>query len=397
MSESIRNRITYVSYYSRPDDPQGRQSVPACTDKMESILDTLTDLGYSVEILSACGSDRDRPCPGRVDRLSKLVSLRFFRCFPWTSVFSKLACRVSVFGGLLLRLLRLAPQDRVIVYHAMEYIPIVGFAHTLRRFQMILEVEEIYSDVTGDRKKREKEVAFLRKADRYIFPTRLLEQSVNADHKPFAIIHGTYRVQPEREKAQPDGRPDESGNRIHCVYAGTFDPRKGGALAAVAAATFLPEDYHIHIIGFGSRRDTEELQAAIEAMDRESKCRVSFDGLKRGEDYIRFLQGCQIGLSTQDPNAAFCTTSFPSKVLSYLANGLRVVSVRIPAVEGSAVGYLLTYYDDPSPEAIAKAILSVDLSREYDSRKTIHTLAKGFENDLKTLLEGDPSGEAPSR
>ena len=117
-----------------------------------------------------------------------------------------------------------------------------------------------------------------------------------------------------------------------------------------------------------------------------SKAKVSYDGLLSGEDYIRFTQSCDIGLSTQNPDAAFNATSFPSKILSYMANGLRVVSIRIPAIEQSAVGDKLFYYDEQTPQEIAKAILSVDMEKEYDSRTFISGLADQFENQLIELL-----------
>lgn len=63
-------------------------------------------------------------------------------------------------------------------------------------------------------------------------------------------------------------------------------------------------------------------------------------------------------MSTQDPSAAFNSTSFPSKILVYLANGLKVVSIRIPAIEQSAVVDSLVFYDKQTPEKIAEAILS---------------------------------------
>ena len=45
----------------------------------------------------------------------------------------------------------------------------------------------------------------------------------------------------------------------------------------------------------------------------------------------------------------------------YLANGLRVLSVRIPAVENSAVGGILYYYDKQLPQEIANAIMDIDV------------------------------------
>ena len=125
----------------------------------------------------------------------------------------------------------------------------------------------------------------------------------------------------------------------------------------------------------------------IEESNAKGKATVSYDGLLSGEDYIQFLQKCQIGLSTQNPDAAFNATSFPSKILSYMANGLRVVTIRIPAIEGSAVTENLYYYDKQTPEEIAKAIEAIDFQDGYNSRKKIFELHQQFAKDLKDLLE----------
>lgn len=105
-----------------------------------------------------------------------------------------------------------------------------------------------------------------------------------------------------------------------------------------------------------------------------------------GDEFTSFIQSCDIGFSTQSPDAAFNSTSFPSKILTYMVNGLRVVSIRIPAVEKSAVGKFMYYYDKQTPEDIAKAIKSIDFSEEYDSRKAIGMLDKDFICDLKKML-----------
>ena len=44
------------------------------------------------------------------------------------------------------------------------------------------------------------------------------------------------------------------------------------------------------------------------------------------------------------------------------------------------------YYDEQTPENIAKAIKSIDFSEEYDSRKAIGMLDKDFICDLKKML-----------
>ena len=217
---------------------------------------------------------------------------------------------------------------------------------------------------------------FFELADAYIFSSTQLEKRINTKQKKYAICLGTYQVEPDRGIRFHDGK-------IHVVYAGTFDPRKGGAIAA--AGEFLPENYHIHIIGFGSEKDKKYLLNKIEEVSKKSKCTVTYDGLKSGEEYIRFIQSCDIGLSTQNPDAAFNETSFPSKVLSYLANGLRVVSIRIRALEQSAVNDLLFYYDENSPQAIAEAVKRINPETVYDSRKRIADLSENFVREIEAL------------
>lgn len=148
----------------------------------------------------------------------------------------------------------------------------------------------------------------------------------------------------------------------------------------------MPENYHIHILGFGSKNDTENMKKVILEISKESKCLVTYEGLKSGEEYINFIQSCDIGMSTQDPDAAFNATSFPSKILSYMANGLRVVSINIPAIKKSDIGDYMYYYEKQTPEEIAKAIQKIDINDNYNSRKIISDLDKKFTKELFEML-----------
>ena len=70
-----------------------------------------------------------------------------------------------------------------------------------------------------------------------------------------------------------------------------------------------------------------------------------------------------------------------------MANGLRVVSIKIQAVKKSAIGKLIYYYDEQTPENIANAIKNVNLNDNYDSRKLIIKLDEQFLKDIKLILE----------
>jgi len=73
-------------------------------------------------------------------------------------------------------------------------------------------------------------------------------------------------------------------------------------------------------------------------------------------------------------------------VLSYLANGLHVVSIRTHAIAGSDVGDMLVYYDNQTSFDIAAAIKRVDLSIPYDSRAKVHDLNQKFTQEIGELL-----------
>lgn len=273
----------------------------------------------------------------------------------------------------------LNPSDTVIAYHSLQTADIFYTYKRKKGFKFVLELEEIYQDVVNcGAQKAAWERKVITAADGYILATEALSKEIPAG-RPYIVVNGTYHSEPEREGCFNDGK-------VHCVYAGTFDPTKGGA-AAAAAAEFLPENYHVHILGFGTEEQKKQLQESIASVQEKTKCTLTYDGLKSGEEYIQFLQKCHIGLCTQIPDAKYTETSFPSKVLVYLANGLRVLSVRIPAVENSAVGGILYYYDKQLPQEIANAIMSIPMEDDYNSRQLLNQLDEDCERNLKRLME----------
>lgn len=376
--------MKYLGYYDTPDNKaENRNFVLAATNKMDYISSALNRIGQSVEILSASMTQNSSRCKGKKVLFTEATSLILFPCIGTGILPKRVLGRILFKMRLFLYLLcHIQKGENLLVYHSLGYVGMVRLLRKLKNFRLILEVEEIYADVNGRERDRKKEFKLFSVADAYIFPTELLNKKINTKNKPYALIHGTYRVELDRGCRLFDD------NKVHCVYAGTFDPRKGGAIAAAAAAEFLPEQYHIHVLGFGSKEETERMQEVIDTLAKKCKCTITYDGLLSGENYIKFLQSCDIGLSTQNPDAAFNATSFPSKILSYMANGLRVVSIRIPAIEDSAVGEYMYYYDEQTPEDIAKAILAVDLNDGYDSRVVIQRLDEVFMKKLRILLEG---------
>ena len=204
---------------------------------------------------------------------------------------------------------------------------------------------------------------------------------VNVHGKPYAVSHGTYETAPN-----PETSPERDG-RIHVVYSGTTNPRKGGINMAMDAAAFLPDNYHVHILGTGDEETLRAMNRRICDVRAKAACTITYDGVLRDRAYTDFLHSCQIGLSTQNPEGDYNNSSFPSKILAYLSCGLRVVSVRIPVVVNSNVGDILHYYEAQTPEALAEAIRSVDVTAPYDSKTVIEGLDREFLEALERILE----------
>lgn len=365
---SYRGFENYNLQYSPAADQKGKYIIELL-DKMQMPFNAISlsntgnqNLKWMPLMKVPCGKNGTFIVWGMFGKITKVIAYlqNILRLIQLNLFFNKLSC-----------------NDTVIVYHSLFIAKMITRMKIKRRFNLILETEEIYQDVVNCGKrfaKEEREV--IKIADGYILATEALSKEIPSD-RPYIVINGTYHAEPKRNVSFDDGK-------VHCVYAGTFAPTKGGA---AAAAEFLPQNYHVHILGFGSDEQTNNLKKLIAEVQKKAQCTLTFDGLKSGEEYIKLLQKCQIGLCTQIPDAKYTETSFPSKILVYLANGLRVLSVRIPVVENSSVGKSLYYYDKQKPSEIAKAIMNIPLNNDYDSRDILRKLDIECEKNIKQLLE----------
>lgn len=375
--------VYYVGFYDSPKAGDVKRNIHlAGANKMTYIISAIEKCDKNVNIISASQSLENKICKNTIKKISDKTTLFLPFCFGRSGNIKRFLNFIAIRIQLLYLLIFGVKKDaNVIVYHSLAYMKTIGFAKKIKKFRLILEVEEIYGDVLKSEKTVKKELKYFKLADKYIFPTELLNKKINITKKPYVIIHGTYKCEEECYESFDD-------DKIHVVYSGTFDPRKGGGSAA-AAAGWLPENYHVHIIGFGNHEDTENIKRIIVDTNNKSKATVTYDGQFLGEDYICFLQKCHIGMSTQNPDADFNETSFPSKILSYMANGLRVVSIRIPAIESSDVGRDIYYYDKQTPKKIAEAIMKVDFCDSYNSRELIKSLDDTFVLRMKDLLKSE--------
>lgn len=375
-------KIRYICYYNYHQGKIERENVQSASTKIDYIIDVLNRSGIEVDIISKSpvSSKKFNPSLGEVLQLSKGKTLRHFfslgcRDIRLIYIVSRAINTIHFFFWLLFNTHK---GEQLIVYHSLGYTMTLSLLKKIKGLRYIGEIEEIYQDVQRQYAlTSSSEYKFIDMCDKYIFPTHLLDEKLNVSHKPFVVIHGVYKSEQILEQKFDDGL-------IHVVYGGTLNPQKGGAAAAAAAAEFLPKNYHVHICGFG---DSTKIREIVHEVSSKSEAKLTFEGELKGESYKRFIQKCHIGLSTQNPDSAFNATSFPSKILVYLANGLQVVTIDIPAVALSSVRDALTFYQIQAPQQIASAIIKQQENCAYkNSTALLIELDKRFAEEISALI-----------
>lgn len=377
----MEKEIKYIGFYDLPDSKFKRVSTLSATRKMDYICDAINKAGFKVHLISPSWFD-DTPVTIPFHK-TKTIDLEKDKKF--TSVFgfggkNKLSRNLVIISSLVWLFFKLLnntkKNEKILVYHSPWLTLPVLLVKKIKGLQIILEVEEIYSDVSSLHPYFDKlEQKIFKKADSFLFSTDLLVDKMQTS-KPYSIIYGEYTVYPKLASTPDDGK-------IHLVYAGIIDSIKRGALNAVESAAYLSENFVLHIIGFG---EVDLLLKKIKEISAISKCEIVFHGKKAGEEYIRFCQTCHIGLSTQKMEGGYLDTSFPSKILSYLGMGLQVVSCAVPCVEESKIGKEVTYYYKDNPEDIANAIVECSRNLNGNSHLILKELNTSFINDLNRML-----------
>lgn len=271
-------------------------------------------------------------------------------------------------------------DDIVVVYHSLANMKLVKYIKKNITDKIVYEVEEIYGDVINDEKTKIKELKAFKNASSYIFSNDYLNSIINTKQLPYVTCYGTYEIPTLYKEAFND-------NLIHCLYAGTLDCQKQGAAIAINTARYLPNNYIIHILGFGTSQDLSYTKNLIDEINKQyGVTKVIYEGVKLNEEYLKFIQKCQIGLSTQNMDASFNDTSFPSKILSYMSNGLEVVSANIGVVKNSKISQYIHFYEVQDEKAIANVILNINLNAKSNNVDVVKELDKEFKEDLKAML-----------
>lgn len=376
----MKKKIKYITFYNDDNENDTRECSPAAINKSKYIIEALNNIGYDVDIISPAWSNKKKGFyKGNVINKKNNKFIKFNSFGGNNKILRFLRRKYAALQLTKYLLKNTLNNETIIVYHSNFLYKILKKLKKRKKINILLEVEEVYGDIIRNKESIKYELKIFDLANNFIFVTNQLEKKINKLNKKYCIAHGTYKVEDKIIDKYSDGK-------IHIVYSGIIDKYKGAFLSC-EIAKYLDENYVIHIIGYGKEKDIFELETKIKNNNSVNECKINYDGLKNGIDYVKYIQMCDIGLSPQDSSANYNETSFPSKILAYLSNGLRVVSIDIPAIKKSSVGNLLYLFKKNNANEIAQLIKNIDLKENYDSRKVIKKLDEEFKEELKVILD----------
>lgn len=372
----MANKIYYLIHF---DNKTNRNVTPSAITKGKYVASALASCSSEVEIVSLAYPTKDSQDEVYYQVSENVICHLFKGKYSNNQIIRYL--NHKLYDKKIRKYLKqnVKKDDIVVVYHSLANMKLVKYIKKNITDKIVYEVEEIYGDVINDEKAKIKELKTFKNASSYIFSNDYLNSIINTKQLPYVTCYGTYEIPTLYKEAFND-------NLIHCLYAGTLAQNKG-ALNAINVAKYLPNNYLIHILGFGSEKDIADIKNAVNEVNNSyGTTKVIYEGLKLNEEYLKFIQKCQIGLCTQNIDAAFNTTSFPSKILSYMSNGLEVVGVNIAAIKNSKVGQYIQFYNVPDEKEIANAILNINLNNKTNNVDVVKELDKEFKEDLKDML-----------
>lgn len=382
--------VKYIGFYDFPYSHSDRVCNLAAFNKMNYISSAINRAGFQVNIISPSWMGNNTKVKSEKEYTQKInekTSVTF--CPSWATK-NKLTRNIKILFTMLwlfqYLLIKVKKNEKVIAYHV-QWISIpIRAAKFIKRFYLILEVEEIYGEVWAESKKLYRmEKKLLDSADSYIFVSDVLKKQFTSKGKSGLVLYGSYDAKGIRKILRLN-KKNRNNDNIILVYAGSIDSTKGGATKAVETMRYLPCNYRLRIIGNGTEKEIISLKNQIDEINEEFNKEIcKYEGTLYGEEYSKYLLQCDIALNSQN-EGIYMNTAFPSKIISYLLHNLEVVSTRVNSILDSSISSLIFFSDDDKPESIANTILNIDLEKSNDNIDEISKLDFKFVESIKNML-----------
>jgi hypothetical protein len=261
--------------------------------------------------------------------------------FKWLSVLGRLFFLINV----------LIKNDKIIIYHSegfYYYFPLF----ILFKKKIILQVNEIYSVVTQNHFKLSIEKKYFNIFEKIIVTNINLKNNL-FKNKKILLRGGYFRFQKNDITARRN-----TLNKF--IYVGSVDDIKMGNYSLLLNLILtIPDDAYLDLCLISSDSDFTQLKNAIKD---KSNIRL-FRNVKEG-DLINFYKDCKFGLVLQDSKKPFNTTSFPSKIFSYINNGITPIAQKNTSFLNSEINELFYYIDEWTwPQILNAKIVKQNIER----------------------------------
>lgn len=377
------NTIKYIGFYDSPTKSNERVHSLAGVNKMNYISDVLVKAGFKINIVSPSWGEYEitknenlKPKQIILDNNKKIT---FFPTLKITNQFFKYIKIIYSLTYLLLWLIRhVRKNEKILVYNSPTLPFPLLIAKAIKRFSIILEVEEIHSEVWKSNFFFKRwEWKLINASDYYICASDLLATKLGVDK--CLVVYGSYNL-PQKNKCHL------KKTEINIVYAGAIETTRGGAYKSIECLKHLDQNYTLHICGYGNNRQidiiSEFIKKTNQTLGREA---CLYHGKLLGKQFSNLLYSCDIALNPQN-EGDYMSSAFPSKILTYLSHNLHILSTNIESIKASKLASYINFSKDDSSLEIAKTIQKINVDVRNDNYKLLHNLEENLIEDFKLLF-----------
>lgn len=372
-------KVYYIGWYIADEDRERFSGNVPGNLKMHYVVDQLKKSGNTPVIISfARKNDKSGLYITQISS-SQGCSLRYIGGVAGNGrVLKRLDILLKELLLILMFLFKFREEDTIVLYHSVSITRLVAKLRKIVKRHVILEVEEIYGyAAVGDRPWVKKEIETVKVMDAHICVNDGMLHMLSLKPEKFVANYGVGVFPERRSQRFSDGK-------VHVVYAGTIEMKKLGALTAVESAAFFPENYILHILGFGTDENMNKLKEKINDVNSKAGCvKVEYNGYKSGPELDDFLFSCHIGLSSNVMRPNFANNTFPSKVITYMCHDLSVVLGYAEAFYDVPISQGWSFYHEFKPEKIAEAVASVEIKPIGYYQKYINQMNDDLQSFLK--------------
>lgn len=370
--------MKYIGFYdSDLNLNENRITHMSAKNKMDYISTSLNELDLEVDIISPSWTLNKKFYSEKKIKIKEKTTLILGPTLPYIKGVT------HIFSTLWLIYYLLKNMDRgetVIVYHSLALMFPMRIINFLKKSNIILEVEEIYSDVIEKNKRYyNSEMDFINDAKFRILVSQKLYNRIGKDND--TILYGSYF---------DNVRPSINKTPKSLVYAGIIDRLKGGAFLAVDMMKHIEDnEITLSILGTGTQIDLVELEKRIVAVNNQKgKEAVRYLGKMSGEEYHQIMNKFQYGLNIQN-EGEYMNSAFPSKIIAYLSYGLNVISSNIDSIVESPFSKGIDFVNMGKSSNVARQVERIVTPKKNETslkRVNLQEYHSDFKDSLSDML-----------